>query len=61
VVRRALEAGLALEGLGAYTLAPQRRGGALVVGYARPPEHAFTNTLARLCAVLSAALDESSG
>jgi GntR family transcriptional regulator/MocR family aminotransferase len=29
------------------------RGPALVVGYARPPAHAFTTALARLCAVLA--------
>jgi len=53
----ASEHGLAIDGLGHY-----RAGGAgsdddgragLVIGYGRPPEHAYTTTLARLCAVLS--------
>ena len=52
-VARAEERGLALSGLGWYDLA---RGGAragLVIGYARPPEHAYTTAIARLCAVLA--------
>jgi GntR family transcriptional regulator / MocR family aminotransferase len=52
-VARAEERGLALSGLGWYDLA---RGGAragLVIGYARPPEHAYTTAIARLRAVLA--------
>jgi GntR family transcriptional regulator/MocR family aminotransferase len=45
--------GLALEGLGAYAATAHDHGQALVVGYAKPPEHAFTGALARLVAVLS--------
>jgi GntR family transcriptional regulator/MocR family aminotransferase len=36
--------------------APGRRRPALVIGYATPPEHAFTGAVARLMAVLTAAL-----
>ncbi len=55
----AREHGLAIDGLGHY-----RAGGTsaddddhgvragLVIGYGRPPEHAYTTALARLCAVL---------
>jgi GntR family transcriptional regulator / MocR family aminotransferase len=54
VVARAGRSGLAVEGLGAYAAGPeQHHGAALVVGYATPPAHAFTATVARLCAVLS--------
>jgi GntR family transcriptional regulator/MocR family aminotransferase len=56
----ASEHGLAIDGLGHY-----RAGGTgpdddghgvragLVIGYGRPPEHAYTTALARLCAVLA--------
>lgn len=53
VVARAHARGLAIEGLDAYRLGNHRRDPALVVGYGRPPEHAFTAALARLCAVLA--------
>ena len=53
VVARAQARGLSIEGLDAYRLGDERRDPALVVGYGRPPEHAFTAGLARLCAVLS--------
>jgi GntR family transcriptional regulator/MocR family aminotransferase len=54
--------GLAVDGLGDYAFAggdgvdgvgvrAERSG--LVIGYARPPEHAYTTALARLCAVLA--------
>ena len=54
VTRQAAARGLSLHGLASYC-APGTggRGPALVVGYARPPEHAFTTALARLCAVLT--------
>jgi GntR family transcriptional regulator / MocR family aminotransferase len=46
--------GLALDGLDTYAaLADPDRSG-LVIGYGRPPEHAYTTALARLCAVLAA-------
>jgi len=57
VVARAAGHGLALEGLHTYradghpAAGPGRAG--LVIGYGRPPEHAYTTALARLCAVLS--------
>ena len=47
--------GLAVEGLSAYALEPAATvagRSALVVGYATPPEHAFTTAVARLCASL---------
>jgi GntR family transcriptional regulator/MocR family aminotransferase len=55
VTARAAAHGLAVDGLANYRAAGAPAGGpqALVVGYARPPGHAFTAALARLCAVLS--------
>jgi GntR family transcriptional regulator / MocR family aminotransferase len=52
-VAGAAEKDLALEGLGAYRTGEQQHGAALVVGYATPPEHAFTTSVARLTAVLA--------
>ena len=64
-VSRARERGLALSGLAGFgggssghppaRHAPARHPPALVVGYARPPEHAFTAAVARLTAVLAPA------
>jgi GntR family transcriptional regulator/MocR family aminotransferase len=51
-VIRAAQRGLAIEGLGAYRLTQQPYQPALVLGYATPPDHAFTGAIARLCAVL---------
>jgi GntR family transcriptional regulator / MocR family aminotransferase len=53
VVTRAARHGLALEGLDSFRVpgASADRAG-LVIGYGRPPEHAYTSALARLCAVL---------
>ena len=51
-VTRAAQRGLAIEGLGAYRLTQQPYQPALVLGYATPPDHAFTGAIARLCAVL---------
>jgi GntR family transcriptional regulator/MocR family aminotransferase len=53
VVARAAANGLALEGLTEYRRGPEQRDPALVVGYATPPDHAFTTAVARLCAVLA--------
>ena len=53
VVTRAADHGLALEGLGAFTDPGHERPPALVVGYATPPDHAYTATLARLTATLT--------
>ena len=62
-VARAGRRGLALQGLGAFYRggaehSPDERPGyerapALVAGYAKPPAHAFTTALARLCAALA--------
>jgi GntR family transcriptional regulator / MocR family aminotransferase len=47
--------GLAVEGLASYHTGGASHGPALVVGYGRPAEHAFTAALARLSAVLAEA------
>jgi GntR family transcriptional regulator/MocR family aminotransferase len=54
VVARAAGHGLAVIGLTTYSAGRNRHTPALVVGYATPPDHAFTTALARLCAVLLA-------
>jgi GntR family transcriptional regulator/MocR family aminotransferase len=56
IVARAAERGLALSGLGAYAHGSHTHAPALVVGYAKPPEHAFTAAVARLAAVLRDAM-----
>ncbi len=53
VVDRAAGHDLALEGLGSYSIDPGAHPPALVIGYGRPPEHAFSAALARLTAVLA--------
>ncbi len=53
IARAAARRGLALQGLGAFTEPGYERGPALVLGYATPPAHAYTASLARLRAVLS--------
>ncbi|HEY5015707.1 MAG TPA: hypothetical protein VII59_02900 [Streptosporangiaceae bacterium] len=50
---RAEERGLALGGLGWYAMAGDAARAGLVIGYARPPEHAYAGALARLSAVLA--------
>jgi GntR family transcriptional regulator/MocR family aminotransferase len=55
VTARAAARGLSVEGLASYRMAADGRGPALVVGYGRPPAHAFTTALARLCAALAQA------
>jgi GntR family transcriptional regulator / MocR family aminotransferase len=62
VIARAAEHGLALSGLESYRAdgTGSARGGdraGVVIGYGRPPEHAYTTALARLCAVVSAAVE----
>jgi GntR family transcriptional regulator/MocR family aminotransferase len=52
VVARAAGRGLAVEGLRNYRAGPAAGLAGLVIGYGRPPEHAYTTALARLCAVL---------
>lgn len=53
LVAQAAHHGLAIEGLGHYDAIGEHHRPALVVGYATPPEHAFTGALARLCTVLN--------
>jgi GntR family transcriptional regulator/MocR family aminotransferase len=53
VIARAAEHGLGLGGLTDFTAPGHERGAALVVGYATPPDHAYTATLRRLDTVLS--------
>jgi GntR family transcriptional regulator / MocR family aminotransferase len=53
LVARAARHGLAVEGLGTYSMGDHREGPALVVGYATPPPHAYSTAVARLCAVLA--------
>jgi GntR family transcriptional regulator / MocR family aminotransferase len=58
LVARAAEHGLAVQGLESYRAAglfpaPGTERAGLVIGYGRPPEHAYTTALARLCAVLA--------
>jgi GntR family transcriptional regulator / MocR family aminotransferase len=52
VVSDAARRGLALLALEDFRLGLQEHDPALVIGYAAPPDHAFTTALARLCAVL---------
>jgi GntR family transcriptional regulator / MocR family aminotransferase len=58
IVARAADHGLAVEGLEPYRAGSEGSPGdagraGLVIGYARPPEHAYTTALARLRAVLA--------
>jgi GntR family transcriptional regulator / MocR family aminotransferase len=53
VIARGASLGLAIEGLGAYALDDPTSGPALVIGYATPPEHAFSGAVARLCAAIA--------
>jgi GntR family transcriptional regulator/MocR family aminotransferase len=52
VIARAAARGVAITGLGEYALGEHSRGPALVVGYATPPEHAYSTALARLTAAI---------
>jgi GntR family transcriptional regulator / MocR family aminotransferase len=52
VVAHAAERGPYLQGLGDYAHGAHTQPPALVVGYGKPPEHAFTSAVARLAAVL---------
>jgi GntR family transcriptional regulator / MocR family aminotransferase len=52
VVAHAAERGLSLQGLGTYVRGSRPHPQALVVGYAKPPEHAYTGAVARLASVL---------
>jgi GntR family transcriptional regulator/MocR family aminotransferase len=52
-IARAARHGVAVDGLAAYTAPGHERGPALVVGYGRPADHAFTTAVGRLCAALA--------
>jgi GntR family transcriptional regulator/MocR family aminotransferase len=52
IVARAARRGLSLSALGDYAHGAHDHAPALVVGYAKPPEHEFTAAVARLTAVL---------
>ena len=58
IARAAARHDLALDGLRHYGPVPEAQASApaLVIGYATPPEHAFTGAVARLMAVLTDAL-----
>jgi GntR family transcriptional regulator/MocR family aminotransferase len=65
IIARATEHGLALDGLERYRAGDEVRGtdaerAGLVIGYSRPPEHAYTTALARLRAVLTHQSSETS-
>ena len=53
VLERAAAHGVALEGLSEYAHGGTATQTGLVIGYARPPDHAYTSALARLRAVLA--------
>jgi len=52
VIARASQRGLGITGLASFDHGSTHHRQALVVGYAKPPEHAFTAAVARLTAVL---------
>jgi GntR family transcriptional regulator / MocR family aminotransferase len=54
VVARAADHGVAVQGLADFSAPGHVRDPALVVGYATPPDHAFTSAIARLGAALEA-------
>ena len=53
VIARAARHGVAVEGLSGFAADGHQRGPALVIGYGRPAEHAFTTAVGRLCAALA--------
>ena len=55
IARAAARHDLALNGLRPYSAGSGPHRPALVIGYATPPEHAFTGAVARLIAVLTGA------
>lgn len=50
VTERAREHHVSIDGLSRYSAGAQPHEPAIVVGYARPPAHAYTTAIARLCA-----------
>jgi len=60
VTTRAAASGLMLHGLATCrTAGAPELGAAVIVGYGTPPAHAFSTAVARLCAVLRQAIDQS--
>jgi GntR family transcriptional regulator/MocR family aminotransferase len=57
VVARAAGRGLAVQGLAGSRAGEQDVGPALVIGYAKPPPHAYSAAVARLCAALRDVID----
>jgi len=55
IIAGATRRNLAVDGLDGYRLTDERQPPALVVGYATPPEHAYTAAVARLTAALTEA------
>ncbi len=53
VIAAAARRGVAVDGLAAYTAPGHERGPALVIGYGRPAEHAYTTAVSRLSAALA--------
>jgi GntR family transcriptional regulator/MocR family aminotransferase len=53
VIERARQHGLAVQGLGSFSLGAHGYRQALVVRYGTPPDHAFSTATARLCAALT--------
>ena len=53
VVVRAATHGVLVDGLGHYAAAEHNARPAIVIGYGRPAEHAFSTAVSRLCAALS--------
>jgi GntR family transcriptional regulator/MocR family aminotransferase len=53
ITDRAARHGVAVDGLRMYTAPGHERGPALVIGYGRPAEHAFSTAVGRLCAALA--------
>lgn len=54
VIARAVAHGVAVDGLASYATNAHTRGPALVVGYSKPADHAYTTAITRLCAALDA-------
>ena len=53
IIAQAAARGLAIDGLASYQTGGPQHGPALVIGYGRPADYAFTTALARLGAVLA--------
>lgn len=53
VIASAASHGVSIDGLSHYAAAEREAGPALVIGYGRPAEHAFSTAVSRLCAALA--------